>query len=142
MRHIALLLVLVLAVLAPGAVTAQAPSADDVARLSDEEVRRLLLERLTSEDAAAPASPFNPARTAFLLQQELGQAQTRVGQIAASFPALIALPGEAWARLMHGRAEGTVEQISVRSLKLRHHRGALNTVPFGAVDIIKNYSRE
>jgi len=41
-----------------------------------------------------------------------------------------------------GDAKGTVENISMRSMKLRHHRGALNTVPFGAVDIIKNYSRD
>ena len=41
-----------------------------------------------------------------------------------------------------GGAKGTVEAISVRSMKLRHHRGALNTVPFGAIDIIKNYSRD
>jgi small-conductance mechanosensitive channel len=41
-----------------------------------------------------------------------------------------------------GDAKGTVEAISVRSMKLRHHRGALNTVPFGAVDIVKNYSRD
>ncbi len=41
-----------------------------------------------------------------------------------------------------GGAKGTVEQISVRSMKLRHHRGALNTVPFGSVDVIENYSRD
>jgi small-conductance mechanosensitive channel len=41
-----------------------------------------------------------------------------------------------------GNAKGTVEGISVRSLKLRHHRGALNTVPFGSVDVIENFSRD
>jgi small-conductance mechanosensitive channel len=41
-----------------------------------------------------------------------------------------------------GDAMGTVEEISIRSMKLRHHRGALNTVPFGTVDIVKNYSRD
>jgi len=41
-----------------------------------------------------------------------------------------------------GAAKGTVEQISVRSMKLRHHRGALNTVPFGSIDVIENYSRD
>ena len=39
-------------------------------------------------------------------------------------------------------AKGTVEEISVRSMKLRHHRGALNTVPFGSVNVIKNFSRD
>jgi len=41
-----------------------------------------------------------------------------------------------------GKAKGTVESISVRSLKLRHHRGALNTVPFGSIDVIENFSRD
>jgi small-conductance mechanosensitive channel len=41
-----------------------------------------------------------------------------------------------------GDAKGTVKQISVRSMKLRHHRGSLNTVPFGAIDIVKNFSRD
>ncbi len=41
-----------------------------------------------------------------------------------------------------GSVKGTVEEISVRSMKLRHHRGALNTVPFGSVDVIQNYSRD
>ena len=41
-----------------------------------------------------------------------------------------------------GSVKGTVEEISVRSMKLRHHRGALNTVPFGSVDVIENYSRD
>jgi len=39
-------------------------------------------------------------------------------------------------------AKGTVEEISVRSMKLRHHRGALNTIPFGSVNVIKNFSRD
>lgn len=41
-----------------------------------------------------------------------------------------------------GAAKGNVEEISVRSMKLRHHRGALNTVPFGSIDVIENYSRD
>lgn len=41
-----------------------------------------------------------------------------------------------------GKVKGTVETISVRSLKLRHHRGALNTVPFGSVAVIENFSRD
>ena len=41
-----------------------------------------------------------------------------------------------------GKVKGTVESISVRSLKLRHHRGALNTVPFGSVAVIENFSRD
>lgn len=37
---------------------------------------------------------------------------------------------------------GTVEHISVRSLRLRHHRGPLHTVPFGEIRYLTNYSRD
>ena len=41
-----------------------------------------------------------------------------------------------------GSIRGTVEAFSLRSIKLRHHRGALHTIPFGALDKITNYSRD
>lgn len=41
-----------------------------------------------------------------------------------------------------GSAMGTVEEISVRSFKLRHHLGMLYTIPFGSVKEIKNMSRD
>ncbi len=37
---------------------------------------------------------------------------------------------------------GTVEKISIRSLQLRHHRGAVHTIPFGEIPKITNYSRD
>ena len=37
---------------------------------------------------------------------------------------------------------GTVEAISVRSMRLRHHRGAVHTIPYGEVRSITNYSRD
>jgi len=37
---------------------------------------------------------------------------------------------------------GTVEKISVRSFQLRHHLGALHTIPFGEVTQLTNYSRD
>jgi len=37
---------------------------------------------------------------------------------------------------------GTVEGISLRSLKLRHHRGAVHTVPFGEIRSMTNHSRD
>ncbi|MEM6422035.1 MAG: mechanosensitive ion channel domain-containing protein, partial [Pseudomonadota bacterium] len=37
---------------------------------------------------------------------------------------------------------GTVEQISVRSLRLRHHEGAVHTIPFGEIPKLTNYSRD
>ena len=41
-----------------------------------------------------------------------------------------------------GVVKGTVERISVRSLQLRHHRGALHTIPFGEISHLTNYSRD
>ena len=41
-----------------------------------------------------------------------------------------------------GTVKGTVEKISLRSFQLRHHRGALNTIPFGAIQHLTNYSRD
>ena len=37
---------------------------------------------------------------------------------------------------------GTVEKISIRSLQLRHHRGAVHTIPYGEIPKITNYSRD
>lgn len=37
---------------------------------------------------------------------------------------------------------GTVEKISVRSMQLRHHRGAVHTLPYGEIPKITNYSRD
>jgi len=39
-------------------------------------------------------------------------------------------------------AKGMVEHISLRSAKLRHHRGMVNTVPFGNMGTVVNYSRD
>jgi small-conductance mechanosensitive channel len=41
-----------------------------------------------------------------------------------------------------GSTKGTVEQISLRSFKLRHPRGMLNTVPFGEIATVTNLSRD
>jgi moderate conductance mechanosensitive channel len=41
-----------------------------------------------------------------------------------------------------GSTRGTVEGFSLRSIKLRHHRGYLHTVPFGSLEKITNYSRD
>ena len=32
-----------------------------------------------------------------------------------------------------GEVKGTVEKISIRSMQLRHHKGPLNTIPFGEI---------
>src|SRR3954469_25027845 len=41
-----------------------------------------------------------------------------------------------------GNLRGTVEEISLRSLKLRHHRGAIHTLPFGQIKALTNQTRD
>ncbi|WP_207062900.1 mechanosensitive ion channel family protein [Motiliproteus sp. SC1-56] len=41
-----------------------------------------------------------------------------------------------------GELRGTVEKISLRSMQLRHHLGAVQTVPYGSISTIKNLSRD
>jgi small-conductance mechanosensitive channel len=41
-----------------------------------------------------------------------------------------------------GTVKGTVEKISIRSMQLRHHNGPLNTIPFGEIRQLTNYSRD
>ena len=37
---------------------------------------------------------------------------------------------------------GTVEKLSVRSMQLRHHQGAVQTIPYGEIQTVKNHSRD
>ena len=41
-----------------------------------------------------------------------------------------------------GTVKGMVEKISIRSMQLRHHNGPLNTIPFGEIRHLTNYSRD
>jgi len=41
-----------------------------------------------------------------------------------------------------GNLKGTVEHISLRSLRLRHHRGMVHTIPFSGLDSVTNFSRD
>ncbi|MFC3643284.1 mechanosensitive ion channel domain-containing protein [Aquibium oceanicum] len=41
-----------------------------------------------------------------------------------------------------GTVKGVVEKISMRSFQLRHHLGAVHTVPFGEIHQLTNYSRD
>ncbi|MBP2550552.1 small-conductance mechanosensitive channel [Neorhizobium galegae] len=41
-----------------------------------------------------------------------------------------------------GKLMGTVEQISLRSVRLRHHNGPIHTIPFGQIASVTNYSRD
>jgi small-conductance mechanosensitive channel len=44
--------------------------------------------------------------------------------------------------IQSGNYKGTVESFSLRSVKLRHHRGPLYTVPFGVLGAVQNMSRD
>lgn len=44
--------------------------------------------------------------------------------------------------IQSGAHKGTVESFTLRSVKLRHHRGTLTTVPFGALGAVQNASRD
>lgn len=41
-----------------------------------------------------------------------------------------------------GGMKGTVESISIRSMRLRHHLGAVQTLPYGEIQAVKNHSRD
>jgi moderate conductance mechanosensitive channel len=44
--------------------------------------------------------------------------------------------------IQSGSYKGTVESFSLRSVRLRHHRGPVYTVPFGSLGAIQNMSRD
>lgn len=44
--------------------------------------------------------------------------------------------------IQSGSYKGTIESFSLRSVKLRHHRGYLFTVPFGELGAVQNMSRD
>jgi small-conductance mechanosensitive channel len=44
--------------------------------------------------------------------------------------------------IQSGSYKGTVESFSLRSIKLRHHRGPVYTVPFGQLGAVQNMSRD
>src|SRR5262249_8068709 len=41
-----------------------------------------------------------------------------------------------------GRLKGTVERISLRSVRLRHQNGQIHTIPYGQLTSITNFSRD
>ena len=44
--------------------------------------------------------------------------------------------------IQSGSYKGTVESFSLRSVRLRHHRGPIFTVPFGSLGAVQNMSRD
>lgn len=41
-----------------------------------------------------------------------------------------------------GRLKGSVERLGIRSIRLRHHRGMVHTIPYGELSAVTNYSRD
>ncbi|MEP1352395.1 MAG: mechanosensitive ion channel domain-containing protein [Tateyamaria sp.] len=41
-----------------------------------------------------------------------------------------------------GPAKGTVESVSIRSMRLRHHTGIVHTIPYGEIKTVSNLSRD
>jgi small-conductance mechanosensitive channel len=44
--------------------------------------------------------------------------------------------------IQSGNYKGTVEHLGVRSVRLRHHRGPLFTIPYGQLGAVQNMSRD
>jgi small-conductance mechanosensitive channel len=44
--------------------------------------------------------------------------------------------------IQSGNYKGTVEHLGVRSVRLRHHRGSLYTIPYGQLGAVQNMSRD
>ncbi len=69
-------------------------------------------------------------------------AQTLVKDIIAGMFFLLDDAFRVGEYIVSGSVKGTVESFSLRSVKLRHHRGPLYTVPFGSLGSIQNLSRD
>ena len=69
-------------------------------------------------------------------------AQTLVKDIVAGMFYLLDDAFRIGEYVIAGSYKGTVESFSLRSIKLRHHRGPLFTVPFGELGAIQNASRD
>ena len=52
------------------------------------------------------------------------------------------MPSGSASTFTSGSYKGTVESFGFRSVKLRHHRGPLFTVPFGVLGAVQNMSRD
>jgi moderate conductance mechanosensitive channel len=69
-------------------------------------------------------------------------AQTVVKDIISGFFYLLDDAFRVGEYIESGSFKGTVESFSLRSVKLRHHRGALYTVPFSELGTVQNQSRD
>ena len=100
------------------------PTETIVVTLSDEQVRHLI-EALTKQPKQGAAI----------------KAEEKVGGLAG----LIFLLDDAFRvgdYIETAGTKGMVDHISLRSLRLRHPRGMVNTIPFGDIGIVTNMSRD
>ncbi len=95
---------------------AEPKTAADIAPLSDEEVRRLLLKKLTEEPSAREKPVFNPANAAYQIQRAFSRAHARASEIFGSYVDLPALPNEWWTRMTKGRDGRALAKVAVVSL--------------------------
>ena len=69
-------------------------------------------------------------------------AQTLVKDIVSGIFFLIDDAFRVGEYIQSGNYKGTVESFSLRSVRLRHHRGPVYTVPFGELGAVQNMSRD
>ena len=69
-------------------------------------------------------------------------AQTLVKDVIAGIFYLFDEAFRVGEHISSGKYTGTVESFSLRSVKLRHHRGPLFTIPFGELGAVRNESRD
>ena len=69
-------------------------------------------------------------------------AQTLVKDVLSGFFYLLDDAFRVGEYIQSGNYKGTVESFTLRSVRLRHHRGPVYTVPFGSLGAIENLSRD
>jgi len=69
-------------------------------------------------------------------------AQTLVKDVISGMFYLLDDAFRAGEYIQSGSYKGTVDSFSLRSVKLRHHRGPLYTIPFGELGAVQNMSRD
>ena len=69
-------------------------------------------------------------------------AQTLVRDLFSKFFYLLDDAFRVGEYIQSGNYKGTVEQLGARSIRLRHHRGPVYTIPYGQLGAVQNMSRD
>jgi small-conductance mechanosensitive channel len=106
--------------------------------------KTLIDRRLGQAEAAAPVgSASAPAPGAGIVGVAVGfGSQTLVKDIISGVFYLLDDAFRVGEYIQSGSYKGMVESFSLRSVKLRHHRGPVYTVPFGQLGAVQNMSRD